>query len=65
MCSVINPLEIRENEHIRNGYYCLLYTSFAGKLVKEMIDAVILFHDLGKGTPAFQKNKIDVYKRQV
>ena len=31
---------------------------FAGKLVKEMIDAVILFHDLGKGTPAFQKNKM-------
>ena len=25
---------------------------FAGKLAKEMIDAVILFHDLGKGTPA-------------
>lgn len=23
-----------------------------------MIDAVILFHDLGKGTPAFQKNKM-------
>ena len=48
-------LKIEENFLTKLG---LDKDDFAGKLVKEMIDAVILFHDLGKGTPAFQKNKM-------
>lgn len=48
-------LKIEENLLTKLG---LDKDDFAGKLVKEMIDAVILFHDLGKGTPAFQKNKM-------
>lgn len=48
-------LKIEENFLTKLG---LDKDDFAGKLVKEMIDAVIIFHDLGKETPAFQKNKM-------